>query len=74
MKIANISVENEEQAKALKAFAKALKMEFLGFTHVSDNLEKERILNDIEKGYKESLEIEKGSISPKSIDQLLNEL
>lgn len=58
----------------MKAFAKALKMEILGFTNVSNNLEKERILINIEKGYKESIEIEKGSISPKSIEQLLNEL
>lgn len=66
MKIASIEVENEEQMKALKAFAEALKMKFIGFTEHSENQEKERILTSIEKGYTEMLELTKEKREVKS--------
>ncbi len=74
MKVANIEFENEEQLKALKAFAKALKMKFIGFVDASDKQEIQRIFDGIAQGYKESLEIEKGEVTPKTIEQLLDEL
>jgi|GEM_PF-2728608 len=74
MKVASIEFENEEQLTALKAFAKAMKMKFIGLSEFSDKLEEKRILENIAKGYKESLAIEKGELQPKSIEQLLNEL
>lgn len=75
MKVVSIKVENKEQIKALKAISKVLKMEFLGFTDdVSDKTEKQRILDGIAQGYKESLEIEAGRMQGKPIEQLLDEL
>ncbi len=74
MKVATIEFENEAQLAALKAFAKALKMKFIGLSDVSEKLEDRRILEGIAKGYLESLAIEKGEISPKTIEQLLDEL
>ncbi len=74
MKVATIEFENEEQLTALKAFAKAMKMKFLGLSDFSEKLEDKRILESIAKGYKESLSIEKGEIEPKTIEQLLDEL
>ena len=74
MKVANIKIENEEQLTALKAFAKAMKMKFIGFSDFSERIEETRILKGIAKGYKESLAIENGEIQPKSIEQVLDEL
>jgi len=51
-----------------------MKMKFIGLSEFSDKLEEKRILENIAKGYKESLAIEKGELQPKSIEQLLNEL
>ncbi|SDD38455.1 hypothetical protein SAMN04488104_102739 [Algoriphagus faecimaris] len=74
MKVASIEFENEEQLTALKAFAKAMKMKFVGLSDFSDKLEDKRILESIAKGYKESIAIEKGKIKPKTIEELLDEL
>jgi hypothetical protein len=74
MKVATIKFENEEQLTALKAFAKAMKMKFIGLSDFSERLDEKRILESISKGYKESLAIEKGEIKPKTIEQLLDEL
>jgi hypothetical protein len=74
MKIATIEFENEQQLEALKAFAKAMKMKFIGLADASGKLEKQRILDSIAQGYTESLAIEKGKITPKTIEQLLDEL
>ncbi|MFC3414185.1 hypothetical protein [Algoriphagus hitonicola] len=74
MKVASIEFENEEQLTALKAFAKAMKMKFVGLSDFSDKLEEKRILEGIAKGYKESIAIEKGEIKPKTIEELLDEL
>jgi DNA invertase Pin-like site-specific DNA recombinase len=74
MKVANIEFENEEQLHALKAFAKAMKMRFVGLADTSGKIEKQQMLDSIKQGYLESLAIEKGEIIPKTIDQLLDEL
>ncbi|MFN3998124.1 hypothetical protein [Algoriphagus sp.] len=74
MKVASIKFENEEQLTALKAFAKAIKMKFIGLSDFPEKLEEKRILEGIAKGYKESLSIEKGEIRPKTIEQLMDEL
>ena len=74
MKVASIEFENEEQLTALKAFAKAMKMKFIGLSDFSEKLEERRLLESIAKGYAESLAIGEGKIQPKTIEQLLNEL
>lgn len=74
MKIASLEVDNEEQLKALKDFAKTMRMKFIGITELDARKEKQVILEGLASGYKESLSFEKGERVPKSIQEVLNEL
>lgn len=74
MKIAALEVDNEEQLKALKDFAKTMRMKFIGIAEMDAKKDKQVILDGIASGFKESLSLEKGERAPKSIQEVLNEL
>jgi len=74
MKIAALEVDNEEQLKALRDFAKTMRMKFIGIAELDSKKDKKEILEGIASGFKESLSIEKGERVPKSIQEVLNGL
>jgi hypothetical protein len=74
MKIAALEVDNDEQLKSLRDFAKTMQMKFLGISELDAKKDKQEILEGITSGFKESLSLEKGERVPKSIQEVLNEL
>lgn len=55
MKIAGLEVDKEEQLKALKDFAKTMRMKFIGIAELDARKEKQVILEGLASGFKESL-------------------
>jgi hypothetical protein len=74
MKIAALEVDNDEQLKALRDFAKTRRMKFIGIAELDSKKDTQEILEGIASGFKESLSLEKGEQLPKSIQEVLNEL
>lgn len=67
---------SSEQEKLLKPFLKALNAPFNKSTadKLEADIEKEKILNSIEIGFKQAIEASKGGATTKNAWDLLNEL
>jgi hypothetical protein len=74
MKIAALEVDNDEQLKALRDFAKTRRIKFIGIAELDSKKDTQEILEGIASGFKESLSLEKGEQLPKGIQEVLNGL
>jgi hypothetical protein len=74
MKIAALEVDNDEQLKALRDFAKTRRMKFIRIAELDSKKDTQEILEGIASGFKESLSLEKGEQLQKGIQEVLNGL